>query len=388
MKRTLLTASVLFLALTASGNAPDSTRFEHRIGLDFRPAVPTRHHDFLRGANASGKPFQASGSVHLQYGFRFPSSTRLGKISPTAYQGIGLASYTFFRHSEIGTPAALYIFQGAEIARLAENLSLDYEWNFGISSRWDTGNLVVGTRLNAYINASLLLSWHPVPEWTLSAGADFTHFSNGDTTLPNVGVNTLGGRLSAYRTFGPQCQEKRHKSKNIKHLKFKERMSLDLTICGAWYEETLTYNDKEYHLDGKFGVLAFHINPLYKLRENLLIGPSIDIQYNEGVNLSGHIAGVNAITDEIRFYRPPLEEQLAAGLSVRIELKMPIFTVNLGIGHNLIYEGAELGGIYNLAVLKTFITENLYLHTGLKINYTSSSNNLLLGVGWRFGQRE
>jgi hypothetical protein len=165
-------------------------------------------------------------------------------------------------------------------------------------------------------------------------------------------------------------------------------MSLDLTICGAWYEETLTYNDKEYHLDGKFGVLAFHINPLYKLRENLLIGPSIDIQYNEGVNLSGHIAGVNAITDEIRFYRPPLEEQLAAGLSVRIELKMPIFTVNLGIGHNLIYEGAELGGIYNMAVLKTFITENLYLHTGLKINYTSSSNNLLLGVGWRFGRRE
>ena len=387
MRKTLLTASLLLLALTASGNAPDSTRFGHHIGLDFRPGIPTRHHDFFRGANASGKPFRAAGSAHLQYAFRFPSSSRLGQIWPTAYQGVGIASYTFFRHSDIGTPTTLYIFQGAEIARLAENLSLDYEWNLGVSTGWNTDNLVVGTKVNAYINTALLLSWHPRPEWTLSTGLDFTHFSNGDTTLPNVGVNTFGLRLGAVRSFGGITTADKGGGCDSEEKGFMKRISLDLMLCGAWNAETLTYMDKEYRLDGKFGILALHVNPLYGLTRHLSVGPSVDIQYNEGVNLSGHIAGINPVTDEIRFYRPPLAEQLAAGLSLRVELKMPIFSINLGIGHNIIYKGAELRGLYNLAVLKAFITDRLFLHTGLKINYTSSSNNLLLGVGWRFGKR-
>lgn len=385
MRRILLIAALLGCTWTASGNAPDSTKFEHRIGIDFRPAIPTRHHDFFRGANASGKPFQAAGSTHMQYAFRFPSASRLGQIWPTAYQGIGIAAYTFVRHSEIGTPAAIYIFQGAEIARLGEDLSLDYEWNFGISTGWNTNNLVVGTTVNAYINASLLLSWHPRPEWTFSTGLDYTHFSNGDTTLPNVGVNTLGMRISAMRSFGGACTS--NVIRTDKTARSKRRISLDLMLCGAWNAETLTYKEKEYKLDGKFGILALHLNPLYHITENLLVGPSIDIQYNEGINLVDHVAGINPVTDEIRFHRPPLSEQLAAGLSMRIELKMPIFSINIGIGHNIIYKGSELGGIYNFAILKAFITERLFLHTGLKINYTDSSNNLLLGVGWRFGKK-
>lgn len=383
MKRIVLTAALLLLASTASGNTPDSTRFEHRISFGFRPAIPTRHHDFFRGANSSGKSFRGSGSAHLQYALRFPSSSRLGRIWPTAYQGIGISTHTFFRHSEIGTPTTLYIFQGAEIARLGENLSLDYEWNFGISTGWNTNNLVVGTKVNAYINTALLMSWHPRPEWTFSTGLDFTHFSNGDTTLPNVGVNTFGLRLSAVRSFGGKGVIHNERTLDTEQKLFRKRISLDLILCGAWNAETLKHMDKEYRLDGKFGILALHVNPLYSLTKNLLIGPSLDIQYNEGVNLSDYIAGISPVTDEIRFYRPPLAEQLAAGLSLRVELKMPIFSINLGLGHNIIYKGDELEGFYNMAILKTFITKSIFLHTGLKINYTTSSNNLLLGIGWR-----
>lgn len=378
---------------SAAVEAGDSTAFEHRIGFDIRPGAPTRHHDFLRGANATGKPFRAVSSAHIQYSFRFPSASRLGLVFPSAYQGIGFASYAFNGHREIGTPVAFYIFQGAEIARLPETLTLDYEWNFGVSAGWRNDNLVVGTEVNAYINTALLLSWHPRPEWTFSIGADFTHFSNGDTTLPNVGVNTLGARLSAVRRFegaydgagsdgpyddGAGGDEVREGDG------FMKRFSLDVALCGAWNAESVTISEKEYRLDGRFGVLALHVNPLYSITRNILVGPAVDIQYNEGVNLAGHVAGINPVTDEIRFHRPPLAEQLAAGLSLRLEIKMPIFSVNIGIGHNLIYKGTELGGIYNLAVLKTFISESLFLHTGLKISYTEASNNLLLGVGWRF----
>ena len=332
--------------------APDSTAFVHRVSLDVRSGFMTQHHDLFKGENATGTPIKASASAHLQYAFRFPSASRMGRIMPSAYQGVGIAPYTFFSHEVMGTPVAFYVFQGAEIARFSESLSLDYEWNFGVSAGWQP-NLVVGTKVNAYINLGLMLKWQPgltgsalgraLDGWTFAVGLDMTHFSNGDTTLPNVGVNTIGGRISASRAFGAYESAARQDTRQLRRearsalagKKFLQRTELDVILCGTVNAETIAYQDKEYKLDGKFGVAALHINPLYRVTPCFLVGPAVDIQYNEGISLADHVAGINPVTDEIRFHRPPLAEQLAAGLSLRVELQAPIFSVNLGFGVSL-----------------------------------------------------
>lgn len=394
---TLLCAAVLTLSATptyASDAPADSTTFQHGLSLDVRSGFVTQHHDLFRGVNATGTPINASASAHIQYAFRFPSASRLGRIMPSAYQGVGVAPYTFFNHEVMGTPVAFYVFQGAEVARFSESLSLDYEWNFGASAGWHR-NLVVGTKVNAYINLGLMLKWQPglcasafcrsLDGWTFAAGLDMTHFSNGDTTLPNVGTNIIGARISASRAFGATAGMTADRGSEVRVDKsFLKRTELDVILCGTVNAETVTYQDREYKLDGKFGVAALHINPLYRVTPCFLVGPAVDVQYNEGINLEDHVAGINPVTDEIRFHRPPLAEQLAAGLSLRVELQAPIFAVNLGFGHNIIYKGPELGGFYYLAALKTFVTDSLFMHVGLKVCDTESSNNLLLGLGWRF----
>lgn len=412
---TLLCAAVLTLSAAptyaSESVAPtpaDSTTLQHSFSLDVRSGFVTQHHDLFRGVNATGTPINASASAHIQYAFRFPSASRLGRIMPSAYQGVGVAPYTFFNHEVMGTPVAFYVFQGAEVARFSESLSLDYEWNFGASAGWHR-NLVVGTKVNAYINLGLMLKWQPglcssafcrsLDGWTFAAGLDMTHFSNGDTTLPNVGTNIIGARISASRAFGATAgmaadggsaarvdirQLRREARAELSRKSFLKRTELDVILCGTVNAETITYQDKEYKLDGKFGVAALHINPLYRVTPCFLVGPAVDVQYNEGINLADHVAGINPVTDEIRFHRPPLAEQLAAGLSLRVELQAPIFAVNLGFGHNIIYKGPELGGFYYLAALKTFVTDSLFMHVGLKVCDTESSNNLLLGLGWRF----
>lgn len=412
---TLLCAAVLTLSAAptyaSESVAPtpaDSTTLQHSFSLDVRSGFVTQHHDLFRGVNATGTPINASASAHIQYAFRFPSASRLGRIMPSAYQGVGVAPYTFFNHEVMGTPVAFYVFQGAEVARFSESLSLDYEWNFGASAGWHR-NLVVGTKVNAYINLGLMLKWQPglcssafcrsLGGWTFAAGLDMTHFSNGDTTLPNVGTNIIGARISASRAFGATAgmaadggsaarvdirQLRREARTELSRKSFLKRTELDVILCGTVNAETITYQDKEYKLDGKFGVAALHINPLYRVTPCFLVGPAVDVQYNEGINLADHVAGINPVTDEIRFHRPPLAEQLAAGLSLRVELQAPIFAVNLGFGHNIIYKGPELGGFYYLAALKTFVTDSLFMHVGLKVCDTESSNNLLLGLGWRF----
>ena len=380
----------------------DSTTVVHRVSFDYRPAVPTQHHDFLKGGDGASGPLTASASLHLQYAFQFPEGSRLREMMPTAYQGIGGAKYTFFSHSDFGTPGALYVFQGARIAQLAPGLSLDYEWNFGVSAGWRQ-NLVVSTKVNAYINLGLMVSWCPAMHWRLFAGLDMTHFSNGDTTLPNVGMNTIGARLGVLRMFEADVPERladlpdwrfcgdlgRYAEQGTAdceawYTKLWNRTVVDVILCGNTNAETLNYNDREYKLDGKFAVVALHVNPLYRVTRNVLVGPSIDVQYNEGVNLVYNVAGVNPITDVIKFHRPPLAQQLAAGVSLRAELQAPIFAVNIGVGHNVIYKGPELGGFYYLAALKTFVAHDLFLQVGLKVASTESSNNLLLGLGYRF----
>ena len=139
-----LSAAPLYASESVAPSPADSTSFQHSLSLDVRSGFVTQHHDLFRGVNATGTPINASASAHIQYAFRFPSASRLGRIMPSAYQGVGVAPYTFFNHEVMGTPVAFYVFQGAEVARFSESLSLDYEWNFGASAGWHR-NLVVGT---------------------------------------------------------------------------------------------------------------------------------------------------------------------------------------------------------------------------------------------------
>lgn len=400
MKRTLISFLIALVTVCLDAQEADSALFVHRVGFDVRPAFLSQHHDFFRGSNSIGKPMRASVSEHLRYSFMFPMSSRLGELYPTAYQGVGVASYSFFNHRELGTPTAVYVFQGARIASFGHGLSLDYEWNFGASFGWhpfsapdkdgnggNPLNTVTGTKTNAFIDLALMLSWNPVPEWTVSAGVDFSHFSNGDTSFPNAGVNSTGMRVGAVRSFGgiPMAGRCGMDRGGLKGQPFMERISLDVIAFGAWNSENVTHGDVEYMVEGKFAVAGFHLNPLYRIAAFLRIGASVDIQFNEGVNLPSYVAGADSENGTIRFHRPPLRDQLAAGVSLRAELQMPVFSVNLGVGHNIIYKGEELGGIYNFAVLKAFLTKSLFAHVGLKMCYTEASNNLMIGLGWRFG---
>ena len=145
----------------------------------------------------------------MKYAFQFGPDTRFGRRYPYTSQGIGISVNDFRNRAEVGRPVAVYVFQNSRIVSLARTLSLDYEWNFGVSFGWEKYdaernpfNVVVGSRINAYINLGLMFNWHFAPQWNVTAGAGLMHFSNGNTTYPNGGVNLLNGRFGLVYTFG------------------------------------------------------------------------------------------------------------------------------------------------------------------------------------------
>lgn len=136
--------------------------FIHRLGIEARPQYVFPTNPFLQGENERWKPIQSSFAAHLKYSFKFRPNTCADRIYGGAYQGFGLAFTTFGDKKQLGDPMTFYVFQGARIARFNPRLSLNYEWNFGISAGWkpydndyNSYNGAVGSRVNAYLNAGI-----------------------------------------------------------------------------------------------------------------------------------------------------------------------------------------------------------------------------------------
>lgn len=380
-------------------NAKDSIGFKsniekiiHKVGFDVSPAYVLPTSKFFRGENENGKRINAHMSFHLKYGFQFGKDTYLGRNYPYTIQGIGVAYNTFFNYSEIGNPVALYVFQSSKIASISDKVSLDYEWNFGASFGWkkydkenNPYNEVVGSSANAYINLGLLFNWKFAPQWNLTAGIGLTHYSNGNTKYPNLGVNTLGVRFGVVRTFG------RNIDRQNEYLalpdEFKRYISYDLIVYGAVRKKGMSTLENKFIVPGKFAVAGLNFNPMYNFSRYFRGGLSLDIQYDESANIFSHAAGDGNLNEDTKYYRPPFIEQFSAGISMRAEIVMPIFAINIGVGKNFICKGADTNSFYQIFALKAYMTKGLFLHAGYQLYKFKEPNNLMLGIGYRFNAK-
>ena len=97
---------------------------------------------------------------------------------------------------------------------------------------------------------------------------------------------------------------------------------------------------------------------------------------------------VPSILPKDRLRAPAWYRQTTAGLSVRAEYVMPYFTINFGIGHNLLNAGSsQFKGFYEILALKAALSPKVFLHIGYSLYSFQYPNNLMLGVGYRFGAR-
>jgi hypothetical protein len=329
-------------------------------------------------------------SAYLKYGFRFKPGSVLGDRYPYAVQGVGIAGNTFFNKEEIGNPIALYVFQSSRIATLSESLSLDYEWNFGASFGWkkydeytNPNNMVVGSRVNAYINLGILFDWRLTNQLNLKTGIGFSHFSNGNTSYPNAGVNTACGNIALAWDFSGRNPVARTATPNSD---FSRHMSYDVVLYCATRKKGFLMNDNSAVIvPGSFAVTGINISPMYNFSKYFRAGLSLDAQYDESANISRHVANTSMPSDEdIRFHRPPFREQFAIGVSARTEIVMPVFSINIGIGRNLICKGSDTDSFYQIFALKTDIAKNTFLHIGYQLYKFKKPNNLMIGIGYRF----
>ena len=386
----ILTLICLTLPIRAVDSIPYS--FSRYLGVNIRPtyAFSSYKDDILKGLldTDNAKKTVIATSLHLQYAFSFPARSQEGRICPDAWQGIGLGVNFMGNPKGIGTPVSLYAFQGAPIHKFSNRLSLYYEWNFGASFGWKpcdmsiaASNLIVGSRVNAYINLGGGLKYRLNDHWSVMAGIDLTHYSNGNTSFPNPGVNLAGLRVGVEADISD--------GREVSNLPVPPRESvmnrcpdIDLTLYGALRKRVYRGGDTPVLLNGRFAVAGLDIAPMWRITRNFRTGPSLDMQWDESTDLKRHHV-TGTVADDILFTRPPFFRQVCVGLSGRAELIMPLFSVNLGIGYNIIGP-EETRASYQLANLKIRLTDAFYLNVGYQLLNFQKQNNLMLGFGYSF----
>ena len=382
-RKTVVTLLLLIFGVAQLWATPKDS-IPQRLSADIRPAYNIISHYALRGIYTNGDALESALSANLQYSFSLPKRNPLSEIYPTAYQGIGVGVYTFYHDNFTGTPIAIYILQGARIADFTERLSLGYEWNLGASWGW-LPNEAMNSRYNVLITLSLPLSWRIGQGWELYVAPYFNHFSNADTHFSNSGANLFGLRLGATYHFNEdetRVDAGRYISPSERYgdCSFAEHLSYDIILYGGWRADRFTQDGHIYLTDKALPLGGMHFQPHYHLNDHFAIGASLDIQVDSSLNLY-------AITTDdgklLSIGRPTLWEQTEIGLSLRGEIKAPIFTIGASVGLNINKQGYDMSRLYTQFSLKAFLTQRLFLYVGYRFNSHQYTHNMMYGLGIR-----
>lgn len=353
----------------------------HSIGMNLRPAYIMPTHGFYNGWNPCGRPLRAGGTADMQF-----SVSPCGK---GVYHGAGVAVHTFGADNLLGTPFTFYVFQGAPLVKLAENLALGYEWNLGVSAGWRDNGAVTVSPVNIYINVAALFTWRINERWDMVFGPEYTHFSNGDTRFPNGGANTISLRVGSRWHFEPvrTLDTEAVFMADLEKKGFSDRMSYDIVLMGGFRADRSISGGELHIFNRPFATASINFNPRYRFNSYLSAGPSLDILYDRSANLQVYVDGYGIG----RYDYPDFLTQTSIGLSARAELQLPVFAVNIGIGYgthlgdHTRLENSDLNGLYGIFALKAFLSERLFLNVSYRLSTVQYSHNLLLGIGWRFG---
>lgn len=362
---------------------------EWRVGVEATPSWVVGSNNFLRGQNNENKRISKEIGGSVRAGFKFNPETRESRLYHGVYQGIGVGVNGFIPAHLLGTPVSLYAYQGAPIHYFTPRFSLDYEWQFGAAFGWKhydketaEDNGAVGSSVTAHMGIRLGLSYLLNEKWALQFGLAANHYSNGNTSWPNSGVNTIGAYIGISYFLNPQGKWLAPSQQLVEEAD-SHKWYYDILAYGAWRKRSVVVgNPSESVLcPGKFGIAGLQFAPLYTLNRWVGIGPALDLQWDEGAGLAPYWAG-GFQPENIRFERPPFGKQISAGVSAHAELTMPIFSVNVGLGYDFINPKGNRSFVQSLT-LKTFISKNIFLNTGYRLGNFRDPQNLMLGIGLR-----
>ena len=259
-----------------------------RVGYQPGWVIPTSN--FIRGINANHKPIRSMQSLKFEVGLQTDGTQDWHHDYNFPSYGIGFYTADFSNKEELGSPVGTYGFLSLPLLRLSESVDLTTDFGIGVAFGFkpfdpetNRFNRATGSSITAYLDWGLYLNYLLSTKLDVAGGLSFTHFSNGRTREPNIGLNTLAPRMSLRYNF--HQERKTLLRRNL--TEFKPSWELLFAVSGGSKNiSALTDNIELQQVDRRqiFGVANFSTGIQRHFYRKGKLGGGIDVSYDGSAN--------------------------------------------------------------------------------------------------------
>ena len=335
MKKRLLVCVLIFSGVAkAQTDSENSLRPAFFVSGNYEYGYVLQTDDFLKGNNLEGGAITTVSGGRFEVGWQARGRNVYDAMLKYPSYGAGFLTYGFPQTNELGYPNALYLFFNKPYKRWGSKYEFNYFIRLGMSYNWEPNNpavnpanLVLGSFRNLYISAGLEMAYHITPRLKASAGGAFSHFSNGQSSLPNSGMNLLTPHIAITYSFRkekpftyPELDEPEYTNKGIEYyftigngirqIFFSTSQTGVPSNLGVSYPVYNISAAAQYHFNwrGKFGGGLDFIywgaqNPGLELAPGGLIKPT-KVPFNEKLQL-GVFASYEFVMNNVSIYLQP-----------------------------------------------------------------------------------
>lgn len=361
MKRTLL---FLLLALSAIPTLSQDTRhspgswsvgahYHYGFMIAHRPSIIHLQQKHLQGFEVNWQKLPSdSGGWRNIYGF--------------PWLGITYLSYDLGNPLELGRAHGLFPTIYFPLVRhKPTSLVLRFGWGVGyiqhpFNTETNYKNLAIGSHWNMGVTTAVLFRFPASARMQVTGGLNFTHFSNGTSQLPNLGLNmtAIQGGIQYY-LGKPQTRT---------------RVPVDVQRDGFEYTISGVAGVKDVYPPGgtKYVPVNISFNALKDFTSKSMFGFGSDLGYDESM--------------EARL-EPDDREGFESCVRVGVH---GTYGLHVGKVYGMIQVGTYLynpmtldGTVYNRLAFRYYTTPRLYLAFGLKSHY-AKADYMEWGIGYSF----
>lgn len=312
--------------------------------------------DNMKGAEISLST-QSKGTHYWEYLYRYP---RYGM----AY------TYSNFNNKDVfGYAHALFSFIDIPLYRTQSKFSLNYEIALGLAAFTKTYdvyenplNLTISSTINVYIGLDLEARYKLNKNNELKAAVELSHYSNGKTKSPNLGINALSASLGWLHTLKPEW-ESVNTVERPAHKKHIVEMVLNM---GGKRDDLL--NDEVYLITTLVG------DYYYSGFTKYAFGGGFDLFYDESLAIT------NAETNNIVLNSG---DNYQAGFHLGLMARYNKMSVILQAGNYVHANFKKYTSVYSRLGLRYSITDQLLINLSLKAHY-AIADYVEWGIGYRF----
>lgn len=248
--------------------------------------LPTN--EFLKGDNAAGKPINYFQGIALDYSIETDGSQYWQQLYKNPSWGFGIYGCNFFNDDELGTPTSIYTHFSAPFIR-KNKFTFNYRAKFGFTYNWkpfdpefNPYNYAIGSYNTVFVDAGLSLGYDLGERFNLALGYSFTHFSNGATRVPNMGINMLAPFLELKYYVTP-------KPKIITQDKIEYDKNWELILLSAFSGKQLAYDTSgidsiTQFVPQNYTIITISANLAYQINHLVKFGAGLDFGYDEAYN--------------------------------------------------------------------------------------------------------